>query len=116
MGRYLMLPGMDGVLQLDGELSRCLPDVDCVSYDSRRPQGYDELEALVRERLVGSEPVTVVAESFSGPIAMRLAANPPPSLKAVVLVATFVRSPVPRWLLCQQYFDWTRECRPWLAK
>ena len=43
-------------------------------------------------------PCTIVAESFSGPIAIRIAAAAPPGLRALVLVASFGRSPLPRSL------------------
>jgi pimeloyl-ACP methyl ester carboxylesterase len=38
-----------------------------------------------------------LGESFSGPLAVMLAAERPRGLRAVVLVATFVRRPTPRW-------------------
>ena len=48
------------------------------------------------------EPFAIIAESFSGPIALRIAAKRPPNLVALILVATFVESPIrwmPAWLV-----------------
>ena len=37
----------------------------------------------------------LLGESFSGPIAIRIAADPPPGLVAVILCVTFARNPYP---------------------
>ena len=39
----------------------------------------------------------LLAESFSGPIAIRVAADPPPGLAGVILCGTFAKNPFP-WL------------------
>src|SRR5690606_27069627 len=96
-----LLPGMDGTGKLFGGFLRAFgPDVraEVVSYPADRELGYDDLEALVRSRLTGEEPTVLVAESFSGPIAMRLAAEANLGVRGVVLVATFARPPAPRTL------------------
>jgi len=64
-----------------------------VSYPNDLPLGYEELVALVRERLPVDEPFIVVGESFSGPVALMLAASQPPLLCGVVLVCSFAKSP-----------------------
>jgi len=56
---------------------------------------YDKLVRFVLEQLPADEPFVLVAESFSGPIALRVAAQDPPGLRGVVLCATFIRSPAP---------------------
>jgi pimeloyl-[acyl-carrier protein] methyl ester esterase len=92
---------MDGTGTLFSGFVRALgPDVRAhvVAYPGDRVLGYDELEALVRSRLSGEGPTVLVAESFSGPIAMRLAAAPDATIRGVVLVATFARPPAPRIL------------------
>jgi pimeloyl-ACP methyl ester carboxylesterase len=55
----------------------------------------------------------VVGESFSGPLALMLAARRPPGLRGVVLCASFVRFPLPvpqRWLGVFQ--PWVFRFRP----
>jgi len=99
----VLLPGLDGTATLFEPLvgvlasTRCLP----VAYPCDQLLGYDALEALVRARLPTGDPFLVVAESFSGPLGIRLAAAPPPGLAGVMLVATFATSPVriPAWLV-----------------
>ncbi|MFC1611927.1 alpha/beta fold hydrolase [Myxococcota bacterium] len=93
-----MLPGMDGTGRLFEPLSSALSGrlkSTVVAYSKTEPKPYTVLEKEVRARIrsLGND-VVVLGESFSGPIAIRIASNPPPNLAAVVLVATFVRSPV----------------------
>jgi pimeloyl-ACP methyl ester carboxylesterase len=59
---------------------------------SDRPRGYDELAEWVLKRLPG-EDVALIAESFSGPLAL-MVADRSPSVIAVVLCATFVLPPL----------------------
>jgi pimeloyl-ACP methyl ester carboxylesterase len=72
-----------------------------VAYPKDRVLGLDALvELAAAARPCG--PHVIVAESFSGPIALRLAATDPSHLTALVLVATFVTSPfggLLRWSL-----------------
>jgi pimeloyl-[acyl-carrier protein] methyl ester esterase len=93
----VLLPGMDGTARLFQPLRSALPstlEVLPVAYPTDTPMGY---AALLETLPVPSEPFAVVAESFSGPLALMLAARKPPGMKALVLVSTFVSSPVPAW-------------------
>lgn len=94
--RAVLLPGLDGSGRLYGPLLAVAPPAlhaECVSYPAREPLGYDALLPLVRARLP-AEPFVLVAESFSGPLAIRLAAERPPGLAALVLAATFLHRPL----------------------
>lgn len=94
--RAILLPGLDGSGRLYAPLLSAAPralDAECVSYPADEPLGYDELLPLVRARLPAA-PFVLVAESFSGPIAIRLAAERPPGLAALVLAATFFHRPL----------------------
>ena len=97
--RLVILPGMDGGGALLAPFVAALPpwiEAEVFEYPHELPLGYEALEARVRARLASSrEPVALVAESFSGPIAIRIAADPPAHLAAVVLVATFAALPFP---------------------
>lgn len=99
---------MDGSGALFSGFIAALPvemDAVVISYPPDQPVGYEELEALAFAKLP-SRPFILVGESFSGPIAVALAAAAPVGLRGVVLVNSFVRSPgrPPRTL------------RPFLAK
>nr|WP_254425690.1 alpha/beta hydrolase [Polaromonas sp. A23] len=56
---------------------------------------YEGLEVLVRDELPVDEPYVLLGESFSGPIAIALAASRPPQLVGLVLCCTFARNPLP---------------------
>jgi len=56
---------------------------------------YEGLEVLVRAELPVDEPYVLLGESFSGPVAIALAASRPPQLVGLVLCCTFARNPLP---------------------
>jgi len=101
MTTFVLLPGMDGTGELFDPLVAALAEVSAqstthvVRYPVDRVLGYDELVALVRDDLPPNDPFVLVAESFSGPIGIRIAADPPPNLVGLVLVATFASCPRP---------------------
>lgn len=94
--KAILLPGLDGSGRLFAPLIAAGPralDPEPLSYPADAPLGYDELVALVRPRLPRGRFV-LLAESFSGPIAVRLAAERPRGLAALVLAATFLHRPL----------------------
>jgi pimeloyl-[acyl-carrier protein] methyl ester esterase len=108
--KLVLLPGMDGKARLFGPLRAVLPlevHVEAVTYPPKLPLDY---EGLVNELKLPRAPHILVGESFSGPVALWLAARKPPGLRAVVLVASFVLSPVaPKAVL-------RALVRPWLFR
>ncbi len=100
----VLLPGMHGTDDLFLPFVQCLPEnwsSQVIQFPPQEVLGYRELIPFVRERLPTDEPFVLLAESFSGPLALKLAADPPPNLRALVLVVTFLRRPIrplPRWI------------------
>jgi pimeloyl-ACP methyl ester carboxylesterase len=97
----LLLPGLDGSGALFGPLlaagpRRIEPRVLALPADA--PRGYDEYLEHLLAALPRRGRFAVVAESFSGPLAVRLAAARPRGLAAVVLAATFLHRPLQPWL------------------
>jgi pimeloyl-ACP methyl ester carboxylesterase len=95
----VLLPGMDGTGQLLGDLSERLSSrrpVQLNAYPVDRVLGYDQLVSYVRERLPNDRFV-ILGESFSGPIAIEIAATVP-RVAGLVLVSTFARHPLPTQL------------------
>jgi len=94
--RWMLLPGMDATGRLFEPLLRELPtSVRCqvVSYPTQEPLGYDQLLTLVRRHCPTDEDFIIVAESFSGVLAVRLAAEHPAGLRGVVLIGSFMTWP-----------------------
>jgi len=94
MTALVILPGLDGTGTLHDDFVRALGDtferVEIVAYPPQAPLDYVTLEALVRARLPADRPFVLLGESFSGPIALAIAAHPPsPRLIGVVLTTTF---------------------------
>ena len=96
----IMLPGLDGSGRLFAPLMAALGsgiEARAIGYPSDRALGYAELVDLVRPQLPADRPYVLLGESFSGPVAIRLAAEHPRGLAGLVLCCTFVRNPCP-WL------------------
>jgi pimeloyl-ACP methyl ester carboxylesterase len=96
----VLLPGMDGGDKLFGPLQAGAPaDVETVAvgYPAGPHNGYDDLLPAVRARLPTDRAFFLLGWSFSGPLALLLAAERPPGLRGVILAASFVKTPVP-WL------------------
>lgn len=92
----VLLPGLDGTGRLFGPLTTHLPQVvtpKVVAFPENPAMGYEELIEHVRSSLPNDGAFLIVAESFSGPIALRVAEDRPRGLLGVVLCATFVTSP-----------------------
>ena len=91
-----MLPGMDGTGELFAPLlarlgSAVNPVV--VRYPDE-PLGYEALIAHARLALPASGDYFLLGESFSGPVAVALAAEAPARMRGLILSATFVRNPL----------------------
>jgi pimeloyl-[acyl-carrier protein] methyl ester esterase len=92
---------MDGTEELRADfVAKLGMPARIVGYPKDRPLDYGQLEDIARQALPDNKFV-LVAESFSGPIGIRLAAEKPPSLRGLVLVGSFARTPsrLPRIVL-----------------
>ena len=99
MPEVVILPGLDGTTALleafCSQLSAIGVHAKAIAYPPDNAMGYRELEAFVRARLAPTGPFVLLGESFSGPLAIRIAAAPPPGLIGLVLSTTFAKAPVP---------------------
>jgi pimeloyl-ACP methyl ester carboxylesterase len=99
--KWILLPGFDGTGILFAPLLRALPpqiEPVVLAYPPDRISTADELVEVVLARLPQNEPCVLIAESFSGPIALNAAARHQKTPVAVVLCASFVQCPLPRVL------------------
>ncbi|MEE9388449.1 MAG: hypothetical protein V3U96_07550 [Paracoccaceae bacterium] len=90
----VILPGLDGTGELLSEVSDLLAtrhDPIAIQYPSNLFR-YEDIQAWVEEFLPKDDYI-IVAESFSGPLAVMIAAKRPFNLKGVVFVATFAKAP-----------------------
>lgn len=99
--QLILLPGMDGTGDLFEPLVRVIGtnlETSIISYPLDEALGYQQLLNLVTSRIPKEKPYFLLGESFSGPLAVMAAQKFPENLLGVILVATFVTSPMPRWL------------------
>lgn len=91
----VLLPGLDGTGELFKPLLRVLPEnvqPVVLSYPAQQSLDYPALKRFVLERLPCSEFV-LLGESFSGPVAVLVAAERPTGLLGLILCASFVSAP-----------------------
>lgn len=112
--KLILLPGMEGSGFFFKPLAEQLDerfDIEISAYPQDRPTSYEDLLPLVTERFPTDGPFIILGESYGGPLALMAASRAPINLLGVILVATFISSPVSRWL------RWSAGtlCRPLLA-
>jgi pimeloyl-ACP methyl ester carboxylesterase len=93
----VLLPGMDGTASLFEPFIAALGsefEIVRVAYPNVGALGYSKLEAVARAALPAG-PYVLLGESFSGPIAISLAASASDNLKGLVLCCSFARNPRP---------------------
>jgi len=98
MVALVLLPGLDGTGLLFADFAASFgPDVEIivVSYPSDATVGYSELEPIARSFLPKNQPFFLLGESFSGPVAISIAASRPSGLLGLVLCCSFARNPRP---------------------
>jgi pimeloyl-ACP methyl ester carboxylesterase len=96
--RFIVLPGLHGTTSLLNEFVAGAPadaQVEAVALPLER-LSYAELAARLSESLHLDSNSVLIAESFSGPLAILMAERSP--VRALVLCNTFAKHPYPRWL------------------
>jgi pimeloyl-ACP methyl ester carboxylesterase len=96
----VLLSGMDGSGELFGDFVAHLdPAIEplILRYPADQALGYEALAQRVAAELPLDRPVALLGESFSGPLAVMLAASPAhlPWVRALILSCSFVHNPLP---------------------
>ena len=96
----LLLPGIDGTGRLFAPFQGVLsPEFEtAIATYPDKPLTYEGLFPSIRDVMPWNAPYTIIAESFSGALALRFAAQQPQNIRAVILSAAFVRNPLPPML------------------
>jgi pimeloyl-ACP methyl ester carboxylesterase len=97
----VLLTGMDGTGLLFQPFVEALGDVGqvevrTIAYPAREPLDVAALTEVACAALP-SGPLVILGESFSGPIAVALAARCADRVQGLILCCSFVRNPRPRW-------------------
>jgi pimeloyl-ACP methyl ester carboxylesterase len=120
--KLLLLPGMDGTGLMFEPLLKALPgwlQPTVVAYPVHEPLDYEGLLPAVRAACPSTGEFVVLAESFSGPLAVMLAASEPLGLRGVILCASFIRCPLRtpfRWIAAAARPVYFRLVPTWLAR
>ena len=98
MIHIVLLPGMDGTGIFFEDFAAAIQNEFkpvIVRYPDDPSLGYAGLEPIARAALPQDEPFLILGESFSGPLAISIAASNPPGLLGLILCVTFARNPHP---------------------
>lgn len=99
MTELVILPGLDGTATLHtafvAALGSAFDAVHVMRYPDDELLDYAALERRVREELPVTGEVVLLGESFSGPLAISIAADPPANMVGLILSTTFAKAPIP---------------------
>lgn len=110
-GKLVFLPGLDGTGISFEPLGAVLPEdvpVCVVRYPTDRLLSFEETVRCARDQIPWDRGAIVLAESFSGPVALALAGSGLIRPGCLVLCSTFARSPRPRVLKALELFPMKR--------
>lgn len=97
VSKWVFLPGLDGTGLLFDPILESLPSgirATVVRYPCQAPANAAYLGKLIEASLPQNEPYVLLAESFSGPIALRALGEIRGAPAALILCSSFGRSPV----------------------
>jgi pimeloyl-[acyl-carrier protein] methyl ester esterase len=100
----VLLPGLDGTGKLFRWFTQQLPADQpwvTVQYPTSNSAELDTLADIAHAALPEIGPAVIIAESFSGPVALRLLARKPRNVVGAIFVASFARRPSPALLFAQ---------------
>lgn len=104
--KLIFLPGLDGTGISFEPLSKMLPPdvrVQVIRYPTNQFLGFEQTVQWVGDHIIIGHDTIVLAESFSGPVAVALVASGRIKSKCLILCATFARSPRPHLLKLSNY-------------
>jgi pimeloyl-[acyl-carrier protein] methyl ester esterase len=94
----ILMPGLDGTGLSFEPFLKFIPDdvnVTVVRYPADKLLSFEETVEYAATQVAPGPPRIVIAESFSGPVAVQMIASGRIRAKALVLCATFAKSPHP---------------------
>ncbi|NJL84867.1 MAG: alpha/beta hydrolase [Leptolyngbyaceae cyanobacterium SM1_1_3] len=102
----VLLPGMDATGLMFKPLLDELPEeikTEVVDYPTDKILSYDELADLVEARIADKQNVVLLAESFSGPLPIKLLERELKNIRGVIFCAAFIERPRPLLLKTAQF-------------
>ncbi|MBL1276705.1 MAG: hypothetical protein COB30_011510 [Ectothiorhodospiraceae bacterium] len=94
--KIILLPGLDGTGELFGPLLSVVEEkriVSVIRYPEDKILTYDELVDYVGDIIKNENAIYIVAETFSGPIAITLLSKFRNIIKGIILVVSFISPP-----------------------
>lgn len=114
MIHLVLLPGLDGTGSLFAPFLKALPRelaVSVISYPTDLPLDYSALEDFAARRLPPAGQLILLGESFSGPIAIAMAARLPDRVCGLILCCSFALNPRPALAVLAPFVALARSLR-----
>jgi pimeloyl-[acyl-carrier protein] methyl ester esterase len=95
---FILMPGLDGTGLSFEPFLKFIPDnvhITVIRYPTDKLLSFEETVECAAAQVFPGQPGVVIAESFSGPVAVEMIASGRVAAKALVLCATFAKSPHP---------------------
>lgn len=92
----ILLPGLDGTGKLFDTFLKQFPDpssITVITYPMDKHIPFEQLADYIIPLLPANKELIILGESYSGPVAINLAARDDLDIVAVILVATFAKYP-----------------------
>lgn len=94
--KIIILPGLDGTGLMLKEFSEEIShfyDTEILTYPLDVALSYDELAETIFSQLPQNEDYIILAESYAGPLAIKIASQKPSGLIAIIFAASFAKKP-----------------------
>jgi pimeloyl-[acyl-carrier protein] methyl ester esterase len=111
----ILMPGLDGTGLSFEPLLKIIPDnvkITIIHYPIDKLLSFEETVECAAAQIVPEPPPIVIAESFSGPVAVQMIASGRIKAKALILCATFAKSPHPIIWTVTRFLRLPRLIRP----
>lgn len=102
----VLLPGLDGTGKLFDPFIRQFPDpsrITVIPYPMNQHIPYAQLADYIVPLLPTGKPLAILGESYSGPVALQLAARDDIAVRKIILVATFATYPATVFKILSKY-------------
>ena len=111
----VLMPGLDGTGLSFEPLLKFIPEdvqITIIHYPTDKLLSFEETVECAAAQIAPGSPPIVIAESFSGPVAVQMIASGRIAAKALILCATFAKSPHPHIWSVVRFLRLPRLVRP----
>lgn len=94
--KIIILPGLDGKGLMLSDFEHALAkyhELQVIIYPYDKKASYDVLSEIIIPKLPNNEDYIIIAESYAGPLSIKIAQQKPRHLRAIIFAASFASRP-----------------------